>query len=102
MIKMTKRPKSITVISWMLIIMTVLTVISISITLIDSELQIQTDELMELSPLLLKVHYFVIFLGIIVTLISAIAILKGKNWGRLIFFRLEYLKSHICTYCISR
>ncbi len=42
-------------------------------------------ELMSQSPLPLSVQYGMIYLGLAITLISGIGMLKGKNWARMLY-----------------
>jgi hypothetical protein len=78
---MKKRPTSITVIAWILIVSSVLTAITSTMSLNNP----MVKELMSRSLLPLPVQYVIMYLGLIITVISGISILKGKNWSRYLY-----------------
>ncbi|MBN1378683.1 MAG: hypothetical protein JXA04_05565 [Gammaproteobacteria bacterium] len=78
---MNDRPKSITVICWILIVMA-------AISLITSTLSMNNPiarEIMEKSPLPINIQYAFMFVGLAVMLISGVVMLKGQNWGRWLY-----------------
>lgn len=79
---MKQRPKSITVISWILIVMGA---ISIFPLLLGSMNDPKALELMQQSPLPMSVQYGMIYLGLLVTVGSGIGMLYGKNLARLVY-----------------
>ena len=75
------RPTSITVISWILIVLA-------AISLITSTLMLNNPtakELMARSPLPASVQYALMYLGLLVMITSGVAMLKGQNWARLLY-----------------
>jgi len=80
---MKKRPRSITVISWILIIMAGISLLKISTMRISDPMLLQ--EVMGRSPIPVSVQYIMMYLGMSIILISGFAMLKGKNWGRSIY-----------------
>lgn len=79
---MKSRPKSVTVICWILIVMGGLSIIPVLTGQMNNP---KAMELMSQSPLPLPVQYAMIYLGLAVTFVSGIAMLKGKNWARLLY-----------------
>lgn len=78
---MKKRPTSVTVIAWLLII-------SGGFTLIMTAMGIGnplTIEIMSKSPLPIYVQYAMAFTGLTITLTSGIAMLNRQNWGKLAY-----------------
>ena len=78
---MKKRPTSITVIAWILIVMA-------GISLITSAFYLNNPtarELMSRNPIPIPVQYLMTYVGLLVTLICGIAMLKGRNWARLLY-----------------
>lgn len=78
---MNERPKSITVVCWILIVMG-------GISLITSLLSFNnpvTQELMSKSPIPISIQYIMMFAGLLITLACGIAMLKGQNWARLLY-----------------
>ena len=76
-----KRPTSVTVIAWILIVMS-------SISLVTSVLTFNNPmmrEVMAQSPLPLSVQFAMMYVGLLVTLVSGIAMLKGRNWARFLY-----------------
>ena len=78
---MKKRPKSVTVIAWILIA-------SVGITLITTTAMINNPmalDLMSKSPIPIPLQYAMTYIGSLMMLVSGIAMLKGCNWARLLF-----------------
>ncbi len=75
------RPTSVTIISWILVAVG-------GISLITSTLMLKNAaarELMAHSPMPLSVQYAMLYVGLLVTITSGLAMLKGQNWGRLLY-----------------
>ncbi len=75
---MKKRPTSVTVIAWVLIA-------TGGVSLITSTAMINDPtglDLMRKSPIPIPVQYAQIYIGLLITLVSGIAMLKGRNWAR--------------------
>jgi len=77
-----KRPTSVTVIAWFLIVTSLISLISSYVSM-DNPL---VRELMSKSLLPLSVQYIMMFAGLIVTVVTGAAMLKGLGWGRLVYF----------------
>lgn len=78
---MIQRPKSITVVSWILIILGGLSLISSTISLNNPIAR----EMMAKSPIPVNVQFVMMFAGILIMIISGAAMLKGQNWARLLY-----------------
>ncbi|WP_027340504.1 DUF2593 family protein [Halonatronum saccharophilum] len=81
---MDERPISITIISWVLIILasiSLLDFIYLLGELEESEIRI----LMDSNASAIWIQGFLIYAGMIIPLISGIAILRGFNWGRVLY-----------------
>jgi len=88
---MRTRPTSITVIAWILIlfggISLVTTTLMINNGMID-EVMIDNPaarELLSKSLIPIPVQYAVTYVGLLVMLVSGVAMLKGQNWGRWLY-----------------
>ena len=78
---MKKRPTSVTVIAWILIVLG-------GISLITSTLMItnpMTRDMMSQSPIPISVQFAMMYIGSLITLVASIAMLKGHNWARLLY-----------------
>lgn len=78
---MKKRPISVTVISWILIVTSSLTLITTLFTLNNPMVR----DFMGKSMLPIEIQFILIFVGVTVTLVSGIAMLKGLYWSRLLY-----------------
>lgn len=78
---MNTRPTSITVISWILIVISLISLVAGTASLNDP----MTIELMSRSPLPISLQHAMMYFGLLVQLVSGIAMLKCKNWGRLLY-----------------
>lgn len=78
---MNQRPTSITVISWILIVIGAISLISTTAMLNNATVL----ELMAKSPLPIPVQHALSYAGLLVTIVSGLAMLKGKNWARLLY-----------------
>jgi hypothetical protein len=77
MTEMSPRPTSITVIAWLLV---ALAAISLTTLLFGPDVR----SVMEKSPVS-PAQYALTYLGLLVTLVCGIAMLKGRNWGRWLY-----------------
>ena len=78
---MKPRPTSITVISWILIVTGSITLITTAATLNNPVVK----ELMGRNPIPISIQYAMLYGGLLVTIISGFAMLRGHNWGRLLY-----------------
>jgi hypothetical protein len=78
---MKPRPTSITVISWILVVLGAISLITTTAALNNP----MAKELMARSPIPTPVQYVMLYTGLLVTIISGVAMLKGLNWGRLLY-----------------
>jgi hypothetical protein len=78
---MKNRPTSITVICWILIIMGGISLVVTTINLNNPTV----EELISRSPIPVTVQYAIMYVGLLVTLVSGIAMLKGRNWARYLY-----------------
>lgn len=76
-----KRPISLSIIAWFLIVTAVFSALSGIFTLNNPE----ALAVLAKSPLPLPIQYGMMFVGLVITLASGIAILKGYNWGRFLY-----------------
>lgn len=76
-----KRPTSVTVIGWLLIVTSVISVVTSYFSL-DNPI---AQELMAKNSLPLSVQYAMLFGGLIITVIAGAAMLKGFVWGRTLY-----------------
>jgi hypothetical protein len=88
---MRTRPTSITVIAWILILLggisLVATTLMISTGMIDKVMidNPAVRELISKSPIPVPVQYAMSYAGLLVMLVSGVAMLKGQNWGRWLY-----------------
>jgi hypothetical protein len=78
---MNQRPKSITVICWILIIMGAISIVSSTLSLNNPI----AKELMAKSPIPVNIQYAVMYIGLLIMLVSSVAMLKRQNWARLLY-----------------
>lgn len=93
---MNKRPTSITVICWILIVVSLISVVVVSI-LMKSPL---FEESLRESPVPVNVQYAVMYAGMLITLVSGIAMLKGRNWARylyIVYSAVSFIYSMVTT-----
>lgn len=89
---MKSRPKSVTVIGWILIVIAIMSAISTLMTMKDP----MVIDLMSRSPIPIPVQYVMIALGVVVTFVGGVAIIQGYNWGRML-----YVIWSILGFCIT-
>ncbi len=75
------RPISITIISWFLIITSLMSVVSTILTYNNP----QVHKIMELSSIPIIAQYIFMILGIAITLFCGFLLLKAKNVGRVLY-----------------
>lgn len=78
---MKSRPTSITIISWFLIVMPLLSLISIPAAMSDPKAQ----EMMAKSPIPVPVQYVMLYAGLAVSVVSGIGMLRGMNAARWLY-----------------
>ena len=78
---MKQRPKSITIICWFLIISGVISIAGSFFSLNNP----MTKEIMSKSPIPLNIQFAMLYVGLVISITSGIAMLKGKNWARLLY-----------------
>ena len=76
-----KRPTSVTIVGWILIIMSVFSLVGATLSFNSP----MTRELMSLSAVPIPVQYVLAYVGLLLTMLSGIMILKGRNWGRWLY-----------------
>ncbi|WP_188705274.1 hypothetical protein [Silvimonas iriomotensis] len=76
-----KRPVSITIIGWFLIVTAAFSLISVVFTFNNPMVR----ALMEKSPLPIPIQFLLTFVGLLVTVISGVALLKRRHWARLLY-----------------
>jgi hypothetical protein len=81
LLSMKKRPLALTIIGWILIVMGIFSMFATSANLKNQKI----IEYMSQSPLPLSIQYAILTLGVMFMTISGLGILKGKNWGRLLY-----------------
>ena len=76
-----KRPTSVTIIAWILIVLSGLSLVTSTLTLNNPVAQ----DLMAQSPLPLSVQYAMLYVGLALSIVCGIAMLKGQNWARFLY-----------------
>lgn len=89
---MKKRPTSITIIAWYLIVTAPISLVAIPMSLNNP----MAKEMMNRSLIPIPVQYFIMVLGLVICLITGIAMLKGKGWSRYL-----YVCWHIVTIIVN-
>lgn len=78
---MTKRPTSISVISWILIVIGAVSLITTTAMINNPTVR----DLMAKSSMPISVQYAMSYLGLLVTIVSGAGMLKGRNWARYLY-----------------
>jgi hypothetical protein len=78
---MNERPLSVTIIAWLLIVFAALSAVTIPFSLGNP----MARELMAKSMVPIPAQYFMIFAGLLVSILSGIFMLKGANWARMLY-----------------
>ena len=96
-----KRPKRVTLVCWLIIVYSVLTVVVLLFTVFSEDtFAIYRDLLEEISyfglvNLPAEVQLVLVFVGSIVSVLSAIFMLKAKNWARVLFLDMVDVRDHM-------
>lgn len=78
---MNKRPTSISVIAWILIVVGGISLIATTVMINDPI----SRELMSKSPIPIPVQYAMSYVGLLIMIVSGFAMLQGCNWARLLY-----------------
>ena len=78
---MKERPKSITIVCWILIVTGVFSLFSSTLHFNDSKVL----EIMSKIPLPISIQYILIYAGSAITFLCGIAMLKRQNWARFLY-----------------
>ena len=79
---MGKRPTSITVIAWILIITGGISLITSTVSLKNN---LMVKEIMIRTPMPIPVQYAMMYIGLLVSIVSGIGMLKKQNWARFLY-----------------
>ena len=88
---MRTRPTSITVVAWILILMGGISLITMTLMISTGMIDKFTvdnpaaRELMNKSPIPVPIQYAMTYVTLLIKLVSGVAILKGRNWGRWLY-----------------
>ena len=88
---MNNRPKSITFISWFIIVTGVLGLIT-SLTSMNNPLVL---ELMAKSPIPVSAQFVISYIGLLITIASGIFMLRGANWSRFLYIISQIGRAHV-------
>jgi hypothetical protein len=78
---MKKRPTSVTIIAWILLVINALSLLG-SIMAINNPM---AQEQMAKSPIPIPLQYVMIYLGLSISILCAIFMLRAANWARLLY-----------------
>lgn len=76
-----KRPTSVSVIAWILIVMAVITLVVASTNLHNP----LANQLRAMDPIPVPLQFAIEYAGLVITFVAGIAMLKGHNWGRWVY-----------------
>ena len=76
-----RRPTSVTVIAWILIVVSGISLI-VNLVMLGNPM---VTEAMAKNSMPLPLQYVLTFLGLLIGMGSGFAMLKGKNWGRFLY-----------------
>ena len=79
--EMMKRPTSVNVIAWILIVTSGISLISSTVSLNNP----MAKELMAKSLMPIPLQYVMLYVGLLITIVAGIAMLKGQNWARFLY-----------------
>jgi hypothetical protein len=83
---MRTRPTSITVIAWILILMGGISLVTTTFVINSAMINNPAaQELISKSPIPVTVQYAMTYIGLLIMLVSGIAMLQGQNWGRWLY-----------------
>jgi hypothetical protein len=78
---MNKRPTSVTVIAWLLIVLGGISILTTTAAINNPAVL----EVMGRSPLPIGVQFAMTYAGLVIMIVCGVAMLKGRNWGRLLY-----------------
>lgn len=78
---MRSRPLSVSIIAWFLIVTACLNLILMTVTIGSP----QVREILSKSPVPVPIQIALAYVGLAVTLVSGIGMLRGKNWSRWLY-----------------
>jgi hypothetical protein len=78
---MNKRPVSVTVIAWIILVTSAFSLAAAAFTINNP----MTQELMAKTPVPVPVQYSILFFGLLISVVSAIFMLRGANWARMLY-----------------
>ena len=78
---MKKRPTSVTIIAWLLIVIGGITLVS-TIATINNPIVL---DLVNKSPIPVGIQYALTYIGLLIMVVSGIGMLKARNWARLLY-----------------
>lgn len=78
---MNKRPRTISIIGWLLVAMGIFSMFATSANLKNPKVIASMQE----TPLPMAVQYAILTMGVMIMTISGLGILKGKNWARFLY-----------------
>lgn len=78
---MKKRPTSVTVIAWILIVLGGISILTTTAAINNPA----ALEVMGKSPLPVGAQFAMTYFGLVIMVVSGIAMLKARNWGRLLY-----------------
>jgi len=83
---MRTRPTSITVIAWILILMGGISLVTTTVVINSATINNPAmQELLSKSLIPVPVQYAMTYIGLLVMLVSGVAMLKGQNWARWLY-----------------
>lgn len=78
---MIERPRSVTIVSWFLIIASLISIVSTTLTLGNPDVV----KMMELNAMPLTLQYILMAIGLAITIACGVLMLKGKRLGRTVY-----------------
>ena len=78
---MKKRPTSVTVIAWILLVTSAVSLLTSTMAINNPMAQ----ELMAKSPIPVPLQYVMLYLGLTISILCAIFMLRAANWARLLY-----------------
>jgi hypothetical protein len=82
---MLKWPTSVSVVCWIIIATSGLSLVSITRALSNPMVKEIAAKVMSQDPIPIPLQYLMLYGGLLIKAISGLAMLRGKNWGRLLF-----------------
>ena len=83
--KKMKRPTFVSVIAWILIVMSGISLVTFTMSLNMSLNDPMIRELLSKSPIPIPLQIAIGYVGLLITIVSGVAILKGQNWARFLY-----------------